>query len=101
VFTARETKERIPSLCAAEVKKGAGGGLTKQYHTTAFTIAVRSAQIVPPVTKTYINLVTVIHISFTNPEHTIRCVLYVRTLDYLAIWGQEGRTDAKFRIRRI
>lgn len=50
MFIARATKERMPSLCTVKVNKRSER-VTRRDHTTAFTTAVRSAQIEPPVTK--------------------------------------------------
>jgi hypothetical protein len=34
-------------------------------------------------------------------RHTIGCILYICSLDYLTIWSEEGRSDSEFRIRGI
>lgn len=95
VFIARATKERVPSLCGDWGQLGIGD-VELNKRTTAFTIAVRSAQMVPPVTCYDNHLYRPI-----RGRHTIRCILYICSLDYRAIWGEKSRSDTEFRIRGI
>jgi hypothetical protein len=102
----RERNERADTF-ALHVETGSAMGErtvhTDRGHTTAFTIAVRSAQIVTPVT--YITSRVSDHSAntggFRAKGRTIRRIFYVRSLDYLAIWGEKSRSDAEFRIRRV
>ena len=65
--------------------------------TAAFTRAVRSAQIVPPKENPGIRaLAKTVEERFGSLLLTVGGVLDVRTLDYLAIDGEEGSSDAEF-----
>lgn len=65
--------------------------------TTAFTRAVRSAQIVPPQENPGIRaLAKAVEERFSSLLLTVGGVLDVRTLDDLAIDGEESSSDAEF-----
>lgn len=96
VDTANAMNLRVPSLYVyLENERIAHRAGCEQGRTTALTMAVRSAQIVPPWGHRQP------HRGTFRYGHTVGCILNVGTLDYLPIGTQECSTDPELGIRGI